>query len=93
MSNEARKDSTVGEIVNLMSVDAQRLQDATGYLWMIWSAPLQIIIAVYLLWGILGPSVLGGLAVMVLLIPINGVLSSYQRKLQVFRYSFLGFSL
>jgi len=30
MSNEARKTTTVGEIVNLMSVDAQRLQDATG---------------------------------------------------------------
>lgn len=54
MSNESRKTTTVGEIVNLMSVDAQRLQDATGYLWMVWSAPLQIIIAVYMLWGILG---------------------------------------
>ncbi len=30
MSNEARKEVTVGEIVNLMSVDAQRLQDVTG---------------------------------------------------------------
>ena len=30
MSNEARKTSTVGEIVNLMSVDAQRMQDVTG---------------------------------------------------------------
>ena len=83
MSNEARKASTVGEIVNLMSVDAQRLQDVTGYLWMIWSAPLQIIIAVYLLWGILGPSVLAGLAVMILLIPVNGVMATLQRKLQV----------
>ena len=83
MSNDARKSSTVGEIVNLMSVDAQRLQDVTGYLWMIWSAPLQIVIAVYLLWGILGPSVLAGLAVMILLIPINGVMATLQRKLQV----------
>ena len=83
MSNEARKSSTVGEIVNLMSVDAQRLQDVTGYLWMMWSAPLQIVIAVYLLWGILGPSVLAGLAVMILLIPVNGVMATLQRKLQV----------
>ena len=83
MSNEARKHSTVGEIVNLMSVDAQRLQDATSFLWVIWSTPLQIIIALYLLWGILGPSVLGGLAIMILMIPLNGVLTSYQRKLQV----------
>jgi hypothetical protein len=46
MNNEARKTSTIGEIVNLMSVDCQRLQDMSGYLWMIWSAPFQIILAV-----------------------------------------------
>jgi ATP-binding cassette subfamily C (CFTR/MRP) protein 1 len=84
MSNEARKTTTVGEIVNLMSVDAQRLMDATVYIWMVWSAPLQIIIAVYMLWNTLGPSVLAGLGVMILLIPINGVMASFQRKLQVF---------
>ena len=28
MSNSARKTSTVGEIVSLMSVDCQRIQDA-----------------------------------------------------------------
>ena len=60
MSNESRKDVTVGEIVNLMSVDAQRLQDVAGYIWMIWSAPFQITIAIYMLWGIVGPSVLAG---------------------------------
>ncbi len=83
LSNESRKETTVGEIVNLMSVDAQRLQDVTGYLWMVWSSPLQIAIAVYMLWGIVGPSVLAGLAVMVLLIPINGILATIQRNLQV----------
>ena len=83
LSNESRKDTTVGEIVNLMSVDAQRLQDVAGYLWMVWSSPLQIIIAVYMLWGIVGPSVLAGLAIMVLLIPVNGILATIQRNLQV----------
>ena len=83
MSNEARKTTTVGEIVNLMSVDSQRLQDATGYLWMIWASPLQIALAIYMLWGVLGPSVLAGLGVMVLLIPVNTILAGLQRKLQV----------
>ena len=83
MSNDAKRTSTVGEIVNLMSVDAQRMQDVFGYLWMVWSCPLQIIIAVYLLWGKLGASVLAGLGVMLLLIPLNGVMATYQRKLQV----------
>ena len=83
MSNEARKTTTVGEIVNLMSVDAQRLQDATGYLWMTWSAPLQIGIALYMLWSLMGVSVLAGLAVMILIIPINAVIAAVSRKLQV----------
>lgn len=60
LSNSARKESTVGEIVNLMAVDAQRFMDLTAYINMIWSAPLQICLALYFLWGILGPSVLAG---------------------------------
>jgi ATP-binding cassette, subfamily C (CFTR/MRP), member 1 len=86
MSNESRKTSTVGEIVNLMSVDAQRLQDAVGYLWMIWSAPLQIAIAVYMLWNLLGIATLAGLGVMIALIPLNGIIVSFSRKYQVIYY-------
>ncbi|CAD5115099.1 DgyrCDS4110 [Dimorphilus gyrociliatus] len=83
MSNEARKTSTVGEIVNLMSVDAQRMQDVTGYLWMIWSCPVQIALAMYMLWNIVGYATLAGLGVMILLIPVNAVLASFQRKFQI----------
>ncbi|XP_059682586.1 multidrug resistance-associated protein 1 [Gavia stellata] len=50
ITNSARKTSTVGEIVNLMSVDAQRFMDLATYINMIWSAPLQVILALYLLW-------------------------------------------
>lgn len=83
MSNTARKESTVGEIVNLMSVDAQRFTDLTAYLNMIWSAPLQIALALYFLWGILGASVLAGLAVMIILIPVNGVIANRVKILQI----------
>ena len=54
MSNSARKNSTVGEIVNLMSVDAQRLMDLMAYVNLIWSSPLQIGLAIYFLYDILG---------------------------------------
>lgn len=83
MSNSARKESTVGEIVNLMSVDAQRFMDVTAYINMIWSAPLQIALALYFLWEILGPSVLSGLAVMIILIPVNALLAGKVRNLQI----------
>ncbi|CAH0714288.1 unnamed protein product, partial [Brenthis ino] len=83
ISNAARKESTVGEIVNLMSVDAQRFVELTAYLNMIWSAPLQITLALYFLWGILGPSVLAGLAVMIVLIPVNGLIANRVKTLQI----------
>ena len=83
MSNSARKESTVGEIVNLMSVDAQRFMDVTAYINMIWSAPLQIVLSLYFLWKYLGPSVLAGLAVMIILIPVNALLAGKVRNLQI----------
>ncbi|KOX68195.1 Multidrug resistance-associated protein 1 [Melipona quadrifasciata] len=83
ISNSARKESTVGEIVNLMSVDAQRFMDLTAYINMIWSAPLQIILALYFLWDILGPAVLAGLAVLLILIPINVLITNRVKTLQI----------
>ena len=83
LSNSARQSSTVGEIVNLMSVDAQRFQELTTYLNMLWSGPFQMSVCLYFLWAILGPSVLAGVLVMVLLIPVNGYIAKVTRKLQV----------
>ncbi|XP_013102325.2 multidrug resistance-associated protein 1 isoform X3 [Stomoxys calcitrans] len=83
LSNATRKESTVGEIVNLMAVDAQRFMDLTTYLNMLWSAPLQIGLALYFLWQLLGPSVLAGLAVMIILIPVNGVIANRIKTYQI----------
>ncbi|XP_041474562.1 multidrug resistance-associated protein 1-like isoform X1 [Lytechinus variegatus] len=83
LSSAARKGATVGEIVNLMSVDAQRFMDLCTYLNMLWSAPFQISVALYFLWQTLGPSVLAGLGVMILIIPINAFVAMQARKLQV----------
>lgn len=83
MSSATRKESTVGETVNLMSADAQRFMDMANFVHQLWSSPLQIILSIVFLWGELGPSVLAGLAVMVLLIPINGFLVNKSKHIQV----------
>ncbi|XP_036428800.1 canalicular multispecific organic anion transporter 2 isoform X1 [Colossoma macropomum] len=83
ITNEAKRSSTVGEVVNLMSVDAQRFMDLTTFLNMLWSAPLQIVLALFFLWQTLGPSVLAGVAVMILLIPFNAVIAMKTRAYQV----------
>ena len=83
LSGSSRGDTTVGEIVNLMSVDAQRLQDTPIFLHNIWSAPLQMILSIVFLWMELGASVLAGVGVMVLLVPLNAILTTKMRSLQV----------
>jgi len=67
----ARKDFTVGEIVTIMSTDAQTFKQVIPSLNMVWSMPLQIILAVYFLYQELGPSIFGGVAILVLLVPFN----------------------
>uniref|UniRef100_A0A3Q0SJL6 Multidrug resistance-associated protein 1 n=1 Tax=Amphilophus citrinellus TaxID=61819 RepID=A0A3Q0SJL6_AMPCI len=83
ISSASRRTSTVGEIVNLMSVDAQRFMDLITYINMIWSAPLQVVLALYFLWQNLGPSVLAGVAVMVLMVPVNAVIAMKTKAYQV----------
>ncbi|XP_049667224.1 ATP-binding cassette sub-family C member 2 isoform X3 [Accipiter gentilis] len=83
MSSATRKESTVGETVNLMSADAQRFMDTANFVHQLWSSPLQIILSIVFLWRELGPSVLAGIAVIVLLIPINGFLVAKAKTIQV----------
>ncbi|XP_073739846.1 ATP-binding cassette sub-family C member 3 isoform X5 [Callorhinus ursinus] len=88
ITNSAKRESSVGEIINLMSVDAQRFMDLAPFLHLLWSAPLQIILAIYFLWQNLGPSILAGVALMVLLIPLNGAVAMKMRAFQVEQMKF-----
>ena len=72
----------MGEIVNLMSVDAQRFVDLMIHLHMLWSSPFQIILSLIFLYLTMGPSIFAGFAIMVLMIPLNSYLASWSKKLQ-----------
>ena len=50
---------------------------------MLWSAPFQIVMCVVFLWQLLGPSVLAGILVMILLIPLNAFIATKLKALQV----------
>ena len=73
----------MGEIVNLMSVDTQRFTDLATYLHLIWSAPLQIVLSIVFLYIAMGPSVFAGVGVMILLIPVNSIVASVSKRIQV----------
>ncbi|KAL2137148.1 hypothetical protein VTI74DRAFT_7695 [Chaetomium olivicolor] len=82
LSNEGRSSKTTGDIVNYMAVDAQRLQDLTQFAQQIWSAPFQIIICMVSLYQLVGWSMLAGIGVMIIMIPINGMIARIMKNLQ-----------
>ncbi|KAK9779422.1 putative Metal resistance protein YCF1 [Seiridium cardinale] len=82
LSNEGRATKTTGDIVNYMAVDAQRLQDLTQFAQQVWSAPFQIIICMVSLYQLVGWSMLAGIGVMIVMIPINGFIARFMKRLQ-----------
>ncbi|KAK3990185.1 hypothetical protein QBC44DRAFT_395116 [Cladorrhinum sp. PSN332] len=82
LSNEGRKSKSTGDIVNYMAVDAQRLQDLTQFAQQVWSAPFQIIICMVSLYHLVGWSMLAGIGVMIVMIPVNGLIARFMKNLQ-----------
>ena len=77
-----RQARTLGEITNLMTIDAQKLDDLTSYLHAIWYSFVQIALAIFFLWQQLGPSCLGGVAVIVIMIPVTKEVAKWMGGLQ-----------
>uniref|UniRef100_A0A803T3A8 ATP-binding cassette sub-family C member 6 n=1 Tax=Anolis carolinensis TaxID=28377 RepID=A0A803T3A8_ANOCA len=82
MSNAAKKEATVGEIVNLVSVDVQKLMDLIIYFNGTWLAPIRIVICFVFLWQLLGPSALMAVVVFLFLLPLNFVIAKKRTQFQ-----------
>ena len=82
LSASERQTKSLGEITNLMSIDAQRLQDLMNYLHALWYSPLQIGLALYFLWQQLGVSSLGGVAVIIIMIPVTKYTADWMANMQ-----------
>eukprot|EP00276_Gloeochaete_wittrockiana_P023417 CAMPEP_0184365042 /NCGR_PEP_ID=MMETSP1089-20130417/147054_1 /TAXON_ID=38269 ORGANISM="Gloeochaete wittrockiana, Strain SAG46.84" /NCGR_SAMPLE_ID=MMETSP1089 /ASSEMBLY_ACC=CAM_ASM_000445 /LENGTH=316 /DNA_ID=CAMNT_0026706129 /DNA_START=84 /DNA_END=1030 /DNA_ORIENTATION=+ len=82
LTSAARQDSSTGQIVTLMSSDAQRLMDLTTFMHIVWSGPFQIALAIFYLFSVLGWAAFAGLAVMVLMMPISGWMANLIAKMR-----------
>ncbi|GAA5979907.1 hypothetical protein JCM11641_007582 [Rhodosporidiobolus odoratus] len=73
-----------GKIMNLISVDTYRLSEICAYLHFLLSEmPFSIIVILYLLWKLLGLSALAGVAVFIIIMPIQGWIGSLYNKYQL----------
>jgi ABC-type multidrug transport system fused ATPase/permease subunit len=72
--------SGTGAILNLMSVDARKISVFARASHNLWSAPLQLVLSLFLLWQELGPATLVGVLVIFVLTPITGALIRTQQK-------------
>lgn len=82
LSIEAKQQKSTGDIVNLMSVDTQRLQDLCQNLQLIWSGPFQMILCLFSLYQLLGNAMWIGVFILGITVPLNTTVFRYQKKLQ-----------
>lgn len=66
-----------GAIINLMAVDSFKVSEISAYLHFLWaSTPVQAVLAVILLYKVLGFSSIAGIGMMILLLPVNMFISN-----------------
>ncbi|KAH3686130.1 hypothetical protein WICPIJ_002894 [Wickerhamomyces pijperi] len=82
LSTEEKGQRATGDIVNLMSVDTQRLQDLSQWGSILYSGPFQLVVCLYSLHDLLGNSMWVGVALMVILIPVNSWIMARLKLLQ-----------
>lgn len=82
LATSARLTHGLGQIVNYMSVDVQQIADVVIQLHNLWLLPLQVCIALTILYSEVGISAGAGLATMVILVSFSTWSSSRQRKFQ-----------
>ncbi|OAG44265.1 hypothetical protein AYO21_01261 [Fonsecaea monophora] len=67
-----RTQANNGTIINLMSIDSFKVAEVCAYLHFLWAAvPVQLVMAVSLLYKVLGYSSFVGIFVMILILPLN----------------------
>ncbi|KAH9796222.1 ABC transporter C family member 2 [Citrus sinensis] len=71
ITHEARKNFASGKITNLMTTDAEQLQQVCQALHTLWSAPFRIIISLVLLYNELGVASLLGALLLVFMFPVQ----------------------
>ncbi|CAI9269853.1 unnamed protein product [Lactuca saligna] len=81
LTHEARKDFPSGKITNMITTDANALQQVCNQLHGLWSAPFRIVLSMILLYQQLGVASLVACLLLILMFPVQTMIVSKMRKL------------
>ncbi|KAF8409705.1 hypothetical protein HHK36_005784 [Tetracentron sinense] len=82
LSSQSRQEHTSGEIINFMTVDAERIGEFSFYIHEIWLVPVQVVLALLILYKNLGLASFATLAATVIVMLANIPLGKLQEKFQ-----------
>lgn len=75
--------ANVGKIINLMAIDSFKVSEICAYLHFLWaSVPVQVAVAIVMLYMVLGLSSLAGVITLVFILPVNITIANQFRKAQ-----------
>ncbi|KAL0484005.1 ATP-binding cassette, subfamily C [Acrasis kona] len=90
ISSRAKQSMNTGDIINVMSIDSQKIGDLITYLHMLWSGVFQITVCLAFLFQLVGVSTLAGLGVMLISIPSQAVVARLVARLRRTMLKFTG---
>ena len=74
LSSSSFEHASVGYILNLLANDLNRFDEVAHTMYYIVVAALQLSIVIYLLWGFIGFATVGGIGVLCLFVPLQGMM-------------------
>ncbi|TDL18516.1 hypothetical protein BD410DRAFT_880297 [Rickenella mellea] len=78
--DEMKAGAGVGKIVNLMSGDANRIAEVTSGFYFIYSSPIEIIVALAMLYQLLGVAAFVGFGMLIITFPLNALAANFAQK-------------
>lgn len=81
LSSYSRSQRSTGDIVNLISIDAARIQTCAQEISTVIIAPTELVLCIYSLYQILGNAAFAGVAAIILVAPIKTVIVRYMKRL------------
>ncbi|XP_066250934.1 probable multidrug resistance-associated protein lethal(2)03659 [Euwallacea similis] len=83
LSKTALIDTTIGQMINLLSNDVARFDNSVRYLHYLWVAPLETLLIMYLLYYNVGFTSLSGFCLIVLFMPLQMILGKLASKFRL----------